>query len=176
MKSWKKFNENANIDLKSKISEKITEVRDVFLEFEDMGIITYTVISSGFERGAYSSFDPKRGDFDRFLDMIIPTVKLGIKKDDELGGPGLAHKYKNIGRKSSYTVSDKDFCIITDIKIPGEPNEFGSTVIGNEGIKIFEDILVANSRLIDMGYDVKLDLNASHNAYKPVKFLIYFNI
>jgi len=44
------------------------------------------------------------------------------------------------------------------------------------GHQIFEDILVANSRLIDAGYDVKLDLNASHSQYKPVKFLIYFNI
>jgi uncharacterized membrane protein len=26
------------------------------------------------------------------------------------------------------------------------------------------------------GYDVKMDLNASHGQYKPVKFLIYFNI
>ena len=176
IKSWLKFNESSSDDLRSQLSNKLTEVRDVFMDFEDMGIITYGVIASGFERGGYGQFDPKRGDFDRFLDMITPTVRLGIKKDDELGGPGLTHKYKNIGRKSSYTVSDKDFCIITDIKLPGESNEFGSTVIGNEGIKIFEDILVANSRLIEAGYDVKLDLNASHNAYKPAKLLIYFNI
>jgi hypothetical protein len=106
--------------------------------------------------------------------MITPTVRLGLTPDSNLGGPGLASKYKMLGRK--YMTSDKNICIITDIKIPGEQNEFGSTVIGNEGIKIFEDILVANSRLIDMGYDVKLDLNSSHSAYKPAKFLIYFNI
>ena len=67
-------------------------------------------------------------------------------------------------------------CIIVDIKLPGEPNEFGSTVIGNEGIKLFDDMLTANSRLIESGYDVKLDLNASHAKYKPVKFLIYFDL
>lgn len=175
IKSWSKFNEN-KIDLRSQLSSKLTEVRDVFTDLEDMGIISYGVIASGFERGAFGQFNPKEGDFERFLDYVTPTVKLSIKKDDELGGPGLANKYKTVGHKSSYTVSDKDFCIIVDIKLPGESNEFGSTVISNEGIKIFEDILVANSRLIDAGYDVKLDLNASHNAYKPVKFLIYFNL
>jgi hypothetical protein len=163
IKSWSKFNESSSDDLRSQLASKLTEVRDVFTEFEDMGIITYSVIASGFERGGYGQFDPKRGDFERFLDYITPTVHLGISSD-------------KIGMRDKYKVSEKDFCIITDIKLPGESNEFGSTVIGNEGIKIFEDILVANSRLIEAGYDVKLDLNASHGQYKPVKFLIYFNI
>jgi hypothetical protein len=160
IKSWLKFNENSSDDLKSQLTTKLTEVRDVFTEFEDMGIITYSIVASGFERGGYVNFDPKVGDFERFLDYITPTVSLGIDSS-------MRNKYK---------ASEKDFCIITDIKLPGESNEFGSTVIGNEGIKIFEDILVANSRLIDAGYDVKLDLNASHSKYKPVKFLIYTNI
>lgn len=162
IKTWTKFNENTSGDLRSKLVEKLTEVRDFFIEFEDMGIITYTIIASGFERGGYVDFDPKRGDFERFLDMITPTIKFGFDS------------VMRTGRK--YKVSEKDFCIIADIKIPGESNEFGSTVIGNEGIKLFEDILVANSRLIDVGYDVKLDLNANHGQYKPVKFLIYFNL
>lgn len=163
IKSWSKFNENSSDNLRSQLASKLTEVRDVFTDLEDMGIISYGVIASGFERGGYGQFNPKEGDFERFLDYITPTVKIGLYKD-------------RVGMRDKYKVSEKNFCIITDIKLPGEPNEFGSTVIGNEGIKIFEDILVANSRLIDAGYDVKLDLNASHNAYKPVKFLIYFNI
>jgi hypothetical protein len=60
--------------------------------------------------------------------------------------------------------------------LPGESNEFGSTVIGNEGIRLFDDMLTANSRLIDMEFDVKLDLNGNHPEYKPVKFLIYFDL
>jgi hypothetical protein len=153
--SWEKFNENTD-ELRSHLGAKLTEVRDVFTDFEDMGIITYTVVASGFERSGYTSFDPKRGDFERFIDYITPVASLGISVH------GLGNK-----------TSEEDFCIITDIKLPGESTEFGSTVIGNEGIKIFEDILVANSRLIDAGYNVKLDLNASHGQYKPVKFLIY---
>lgn len=162
IKSWSKFNESSN-DLRSQLASKLTEVRDVLTEFEDMGIITYGVIASGFERGGYVQFDPGRGDFDRFVDMITPIVQLGMSSG-------------NIGATPKYKVINKDYCIITDIKLPAEPTEFGSTVLGNDGIKIFEDILVANSRLIDAGYDVRLDLNASHNAYKPVKFLIYFNL
>ena len=123
-----------------------------------MGIISYSMVLPGFERGGYISFDPKVGDVNRFLDFQLPTLTfskrhLGVLTSDKL---------------------DK-VCIIVDIKLPGEPNEFGSTIIGNEGIRLFDDMLTANSRLIEAGYDVKLDLNASHGKYKPVKFLIYFD-
>jgi hypothetical protein len=165
IKSWLKFNENTN-ELRSQLSEKLTEVRDVLTDFEDMGIISYGVIASGYEGGGYGQFNPKEareGDFERFLDFITPTVNLGINRG-------------NLGATIKHKVTDKDFCIITDIKLPGKSNGFGSTVLENDGIKIFEDILVANSRLIDVGYDVRLDLNGNHHEYKPVKFLIYFNI
>ena len=150
IKRWSTFNENSN-SAKELISSKFLEVREVFLDFEDMGIISYSLVSPGFERGGYISFDPKRGDVNRFLDFQLPTLISTSKKLDKV-------------------------CIIVDIKLPGESNEFGSTVIGNEGIKLFDDMLTANSRLIESGYDVKLDLNASHAKYKPVKFLIYFDL
>ena len=146
IKRWSTFNENSD-NSKEVISSKFLEVREVFLDFEDMGIISYSLVSPGFERGGYISFDPKRGDVNRFLDFQLPTLRKQTK-----------------------------YCIIVDIKLPGEPNEFGSTIIGNEGIRLFDDMLTANSRLIEAGYDVKLDLNASHGKYKPVKFLIYFDL
>ena len=147
---WSTFNENYD-GAKEIISSKFLEVREVFLDFEDMGIISYSMVSPGFERGGYISFDPKVGDVNRFLDYQLPTLTVKSRKLNKV-------------------------CIIVDIKLPGESNEFGSTVIGNEGIRLFDDMLTANSRLIEAGYDVKLDLNASHSQYKPVKFLIYFNI
>lgn len=156
IKRWSTFNESSD---KSKeiISSKFLEVRDLFIEFEDMGIVSYTMVSPGFERGGYLSFNPKVGDVNRFLDFQLPvlisTSELGTK----------SRKLDKV-------------CIIVDIKLPGEQNEFGSTVIGNEGIRLFDDMLTANSRLIEAGYDVKMDLNASHGQYKPVKFLIYFNL
>ena len=156
IKRWSTFNENTS-NSKEIISSKFIEVRDLFLDFEDMGIVSYSMVSPGFERGGYLSFDPKVGDINRFLDFQLPvlisTSELGTKS-----------------RKLDQV------CIIVDIKLPGEQNEFGSTVIGNEGIKLFDDMLTANSRLIDAGYDVKMDLNSSHGQYKPVKFLIYFNL
>jgi hypothetical protein len=153
---WSTFNENTS-NSKEIISSKFIEVRDLFLDFEDMGIVSYSMVSPGFERGGYLSFDPKVGDINRFLDFQLPvlisTSELGTKS-----------------RKLDQV------CIIVDIKLPGEQNVFGSTVIGNEGIKLFDDMLTANSRLIDAGYDVKMDLNSSHGQYKPVKFLIYFSL
>jgi uncharacterized protein YunC (DUF1805 family) len=157
IKRWSTFNENTNIS-KEVISSKFLEVREVFLEFEDMGIISYSMVPSSFERGGrahhrrgYISFDPKAGDINRFLDFQLPTLTVTSEKLEKV-------------------------CIIVDIKLPGEQNEFGSTVIGNEGIKLFDDMLTANSRLIEAGYDVKMDLNGSNGQYKPVKFLIYFNL
>ena len=160
IRRWSTFNENSD-NSKEVISSKFLEVREVFLDFEDMGIISYSMVLPGFERGGYISFDPKVGDVNRFLDFQLPTLNLTFSK-----------------RHLGVLTSDKldKVCIIVDIKLPGEPNEFGSTVIGNEGIKLFDDMLTANSRLIESGYDVKLDLNASHAKYKPVKFLIYFDL
>ncbi len=160
IKRWSTFNENTNIS-REFISSKFLEVREVFLDFEDMGIISYSMVLPGFERGGYISFDPKVGDVNRFLDFQLPTLNLTFSK-------------RNLGVLTSDKL-DK-VCIIVDIKLPGESNEFGSTIIGNEGIRLFDDMLTANSRLIEAGYDVKLDLNASHGKYKPVKFLIYFDL
>ena len=164
IKRWSTFNENSDNskdNSKEVISSKFHEVREVFLDFEDMGIISYSMVLPGFERGGYLSFDPKVGDVNRFLDFQLPTLNLTFSK-----------------RHLGVLTSDKlnKVCIIVDIKLPGESNEFGSTIIGNEGIRLFDDMLTANSRLIEAGYDVKLDLNASHGKYKPVKFLIYFDL
>ena len=168
IKRWSTFNENSDNskdNSKEVISSKFHEVREVFLDFEDMGIISYSIILPGFERGGYISFDPKVGDVNRFLDFQLPTLHNPAQ---------LTFSKRHLGVLTSDKL-DK-VCIIVDIKLPGEPNEFGSTVIGNEGIKLFDDMLTANSRLIESGYDVKLDLNASHGKYKPVKFLIYFDL
>ena len=102
IKSWSKFNESSSDDLRSQLAEKLIEVRDVFADFEDMGIISYGIITSGYERGGYGQFNPKEGDFKRFLDFITPTVQLGMSRG-------------NIGSVTRYKVTDEDYCIITDI-------------------------------------------------------------
>ena len=155
---WLTFNENLSDskDIKKILSSRLSDIREVFLGLEDMGIIEYGIIPSGYERGGYGTFDPKNGNFDRFIDSVVPVIK----------------SFRPILSK----IVDKDVCIIADIRLPGESNKYGNTVIGNEGIKLFDDILSANSRLIDDGYDIRLDLNSSHHKYYPVKFLIYFNL
>ena len=50
---WSTFNENSDVPkfdskfVKSKLSDKLMEVREVFIDFEDMGIVSYTVVVSG---------------------------------------------------------------------------------------------------------------------------------
>jgi len=151
IKTWYIFNEN-NDNLRGILSEKLSEVREPFYELEDLGIISYGIIASGDERSGLISFNPKAmSDIDLYLDYITPVVKLRTK-------------------------SDSSVCVVVDIKLPGESNEFGSTVIGNKGIELFDDIISGVGRLKDLGYDVKLDFNASHGQYKPLKILAYFNI
>jgi hypothetical protein len=163
IKTWYKFNEN-NDDLRGILSEKLSEVREPFYELEDLGIISYSIIASGDERSSLISFDPKAsnrmGDIDLYLDYITPVVKLRSKTNAWYYG----------------TKFDSSICVVIDIKLPGEPSEFGSTVIGNKGIELFDDIISGVGRLKDLGYDVKLDFNASQGQYKPLKILAYFNI
>ena len=164
IKRWSIFNESSDND-KEIIKNKFIEVREIFLDFEDMDIITsYSIIV--FLSNMSISFNPKRDDVDVFIDTRLNLLLSRIPPAPHGGGGGNATRIKSLKKQKIY--------IIVDIKLPGEENEFGSTVIGNESIKLFDDILTANSRLIDSGYDVKMDLNGNHHQYKPVKFLIYF--
>jgi hypothetical protein len=162
IKTWYTFNEN-NDNLRGILSEKLSEVREPFYELEDLGIISYGIIASGDERSGLISFDPKASnrmsDIELYLDYITPVVKL-------------RNKTNALGTK----FDSSSICVVVDIKLPGESSEFGSTVIGNKGIELFDDIISGVGRLKDLGYDVKLDFNASHGQYKPLKILAYFNI
>ena len=175
IKTWYKFNENTD-NLKSvglaigfTLTQKLSEVREIFYELEDLGIIQYSILVSGYERGGASYFNPKlttkMGDINEYIDYITPTVKFGLNKDVRF------HDGKRIRN-----TPDERLLILIDIKLPGESNEFGSTVIGNDGIDLFDDIISGVNRLKDLGYNVKLDFNANHHEYKPLKILAYFDI
>jgi hypothetical protein len=167
IKTWYTFNEN-NDNLRGILSEKLSEVREPFYELEDLDIISYAIIASGDERSGLISFNPKASnrmsDIDLYLDYITPVVKLRNKTN--------THFKRKMGTK----FDSSSICVVVDIKLPGESSEFGSTVIGNKGIELFDDIISGVNRLKDLGYDVKLDFNASHGQYKPLKILAYFNI
>jgi len=170
IKTWVIFNENLEVeDIRKVLYSKLMSVRENLYELEDLGIIKYTFIVSGYERGGSVYFDPKQstkmGDINEFIEYIVPTIKFGLSRDIRF------HDGKKI-RNSP----DENVCLLLDIKLPGESNEFGSTVIGKEGINLFDDILTAVNRINDLGFNVKLDFNASHGEYKPLRILCYFNI
>ena len=156
IKTWYKFNENTD-NLKDILSQKLSEVREIFYELEDLGIIKYNFITPGYERSGGTTFDPRIGNQDNFIENKTSIIRL---------------TYKSAIRNTP----DNQLLILIDIKLPGESNEFGSTVIGNDGIDLFDDIISGVNRLKDLGYNVKLDFNASHHEYKPLKILAYFYI
>jgi hypothetical protein len=172
IKTWCNFNESSeskNDNIKDILFQKISETRELFYELEDLGIIKYTFIVSGYERGGSVYLDPKlstkMGDIKEFIEYITPTVKYGLN-----------HDVRFYNGKKIRSTPDENVCLLLEIKIPGESNEFGSTVIAKEGISLFDDIISGVNRLEDLGYNVKLDFNASHGEYKPLRILCYFNI
>lgn len=116
-----------------------------------MGVVGYSVALGGNERSIGYSFNPRGGDLNKWAEFSAPILSNNYNKSTKV-------------------------CILVDIKIPSEQNEFGSSVINFDGLKLFDDIIPATLRLNDMGYDVKLDLNSNHGSYKPLKILVYYNL
>ena len=168
IKNWSKFNENVD-NLESVISDKFSEVRDVLTEFEDDGILqNYSIVLGGEEsKGNGLTFNPitstsKVGDLERWFSYCVSQIK---------------------NRIELYKIENTPICIIVNMKLPVSNKRIGYRaiqdtyqVMDSNGIKKFEDILTANSRLTSAGYEVNFDLAASHPEYKPLKMLIYFSI
>lgn len=156
--NWLKFNENVN-DLENIIKDKFSEVRDILIEFEDDDILNnYSISIRGEDPDdALNYIYPKTGDFNRWFEFSVSQIKNKI--------------------------DNRPLCIVANLRLPiiKDKIEQGrvsliSPVIDSEGIKKFEDILVANSRLTSAGYKVNYSLSGSHHEYKPLKILIYFSI
>ena len=163
LKNWSKFNENVD-NLESVISDKFSEVRDILIEFEDDGILhNYSIVLAGEESKAEGlTFNPKVGDLERWFSYCVSQIK---------------------NRIALFKVENTPICIIANMKLPVSNKRVGYRavqdtyqVMDSNGIKKFEDILTANSRLTSAGYEVNFDLAASHPEYKPLKMLIYFTI
>lgn len=157
IKRWSKFNESLSESIKDEISLKIDEVREILTDFEDdHSLHSYQLVLRGEETGSSGlAFQPGYHQFDRWFEFTSSQIqnRIGYLMRQE---------------------QQVELCMIANIKLP--LSDDGSLTIDSSGIKKFEDILVANSRLTSMGYDVHYDLAASHHQYKPLKFLIYFNI
>ena len=74
IKRWYTFNENVD-DITSFIKSKVDEIREIFTDFEDMGIVSYALIKGGEERGVGYTFDPKTGNYDNWLEFCIPGIR-----------------------------------------------------------------------------------------------------
>jgi hypothetical protein len=150
--NWQKFNESDD-NLKEILLDNFSKIREVFYEFEDMKMISYSFtkysgnspISCGyvFTPGQDQNESEK---INHFIEFVEPQIRL---MDNNLVRCNVDIKFPTID----------NFC-----------------TIGPDGILLFEDLLTANSRLIDMGYNVELSLNGSHPDYKPMMFKIKFEL
>lgn len=161
MKNWSKFNEKGIFksteewDIEE-LTEHVYNIRDTFIDFEQLNIVeSYSFGYSGSIRD--TRYEPKAGY------GFMPGGGLSIEKVVE----EWAKFFKIPGGIERL---DRSPFIKVYIKFPS--NE--QSVINSEGIKLFESILEANSRLVDMGYNIMLDMNANHSKYKPMTFKIYF--
>jgi len=151
--NWQKFNESDD-NLKEILLDNFSKIREVFYEFEDMEMISYSFtkysgnspISCGyvFTPGQYQN-EAER--INHFIEFVEPQI-------------------------SSLLNSNLVRCNV-DIKFPTIDKD---CTIGPDGILLFEDLLTANNKLIGMGYNVVLSLNGSHPDYKPMMFKIKFEL
>jgi hypothetical protein len=146
--NWKKFNESDD-NLKEILLDNFSNIREVFYEFEDMKMISYSFTKYLGDSPASCGyvFTPGQNQNENhFIEFVEPQIRL---------------MKNNLVRLN------------VDIKFPTIDKD---CTIGPDGILLFEDLLTANSRLIDMGYNVELSLNGSHPDYKPMMFKIKFEL
>lgn len=152
IKRWSVFNESSN-DLRKTLSDNLSKVREVLLEFEDMEIIDYSISPIGYNgKISMSPFNPNGENIERYLDRLTPVIQYYI------------------------TRGSKEACIEANLKLPSYSTRDGNSILLNEDITILEDILTASKRLLDLNYTVELDFNSNHHKYKPLSFLIFFDL
>jgi len=150
--NWQKFNESDD-NLKEILLDNFSKIREVFYEFEDMKMISYSFnkyssspIANGyvFTPGQYQNETERINHFIEFVEPQISSL--------------LNSNLIRLNVHMRFPTIDKD------------------CTIGPDGILLFDDILSANSKLIGMGYNVELSLNGSHPDYKPMMFKIKFEL
>lgn len=149
--NWQKFNESDD-NLKEILLDNFSKIREVFYEFEDMNMVSFSFTKYLDDSPASCGYvftpgqDQNESEINQFIEFVEPQIR--VMKN-------------NLVRLN------------VDIKFPTIDN---FCTIGPDGILLFEDLLTANSRLIGMGYNVELSLNGSHPDYKPMMFKIKFEL
>jgi len=175
IKKWSKFNEAIGVsrglfvleDVKKSLENHLDNIREVLMDFEDLGIIKYNASIHGkYDHIIDYYFDPK-GNEDRQIDIANKEQFLDYISVQIIRNVSPFHQYK--------------VCILAHINFPAENDMHEGPLIDSEGIKLFDDLLSANGRLIDKGYNIKLNLNivrvdGSIYNHKPIVFKIYFQL
>lgn len=162
LNNWSKFNEKSEFKSteeydREELIEHVNVVRDNFIDFEDIGIIeSYSFGYSGSIKN--TNYQPTAGY------SFIPGGRLTM---DEV----VEEWAKFFKLDGGIERNERKPFVMVRIKFPSEGN---NSIINSEGIKLFENVLEVNSRLVDMSYDIKLNMNATHAQYKPMSFMIYF--
>jgi hypothetical protein len=168
IKKWSKFNESNSTD---NFKSEVQKIRSYFVEFEDDNVISYEMKVIGkSENDMAWPINPNTGDINRWLDVSLTGEANRYLNNEDYRRLFLIGSEGNFGKYP--------FCFCAHIKLKGEKDldHWGANcTISEEGIDMLEDVLVAYKRLKDDYNRVLLDMNHSHQEYKPVTLKIYFN-
>jgi len=174
IRRWSTFNESNSTDI---FKSEVEKIKEFFIEFEDSNSVTYEMKVIGRSAGSrkqeefsiHLSFNPRSGDFNRWLEKITEEANRYITGKD----------YRRLFLPSSGgEFGEYPFCFCVHIKIKGHKDvEYpGSNVyISEDGVEMLEDVLVSYNRLKENYNKIILDLNSNHSEYKPITLKIYFN-
>lgn len=165
IKKWSKFNESNSVD---NFKSEVQKIKSYFVEFEDLNVISYEMkVIGSTETDMLWSINPNTGDFSRWLDSLTGEANRYLNSED----------YRRLFlRGSEGNFGKYPFCLLTNIKLKGDSEKWGSScTISEEGVDMLEDVLVAYKRLKDNYDKITLDMNSNHHLYKPVTLKIYFN-
>lgn len=160
IKNWYRFFENESYTI-DKFMDEFLDLREIFSEFEDLSLVSYNVSVSD----------------DTYHRSPVPqsykNIGYSFKPDDYHPFDNQSDKIKHFKDMIGYGVEHAKHIIVeVNIKFPAIPNYGQGSLIDMEGIKSLEEILTASYRLKDKGYNVILDMNGNHHAYKPIKFIV----
>lgn len=146
MKHIRKFNENKSHVKKEDIIRFLSEIRECCLDFEDDGLISYSVFHKNETiNGYWATFNPINNNFDTWVEII----------------------YHGLQR-----IQNSDFGIVLSLKIPEVKND--KCLLGHDGISRLEDIINISRRLENLDFEVEMDINYKHHEYKPVNLFVMY--
>lgn len=155
MKYIKEFKEEQRDFYKDQLLSIFDDIRNEFLDFEDIDIVNYQFINLKYSGGAWIS---------SYSTQIISSNKIDV-----------VDTYLNM--LMSWDL-DKKMSIEISLKMPGEL-QFGNAIrLNSKSFEFLEDLMTTVKRLNDIEgiNEVTIDLNSNHHQYKPIKVIVYFDL